>query len=389
MLSKVDFWVRVAAPVMTFLAVLAALFRDWFQAKFFPPLLFLRLLDHRGTDLTPEFSYIVVDEKPVPTASRWYHVEVSNRRRYISPAADIQVVLREVGIPNSVGAFIWQSAGDVPLPVRHGALRPGRTLGRPLECDLCNVFQRSTTAEGAPPIFGLAIPVPVTNLPRQRTQPFRMAVRLQGRSIEADSNVLTLEIAWDGQWAHDAAQMANHLVICPVVDPNRDPAEYRPRPSWFERNAGLGGWIGSVGTVVAILAAWWLAHQEYLRAVKIANDRTNSEIALISRTANEFDKLVQDYVRAAKSGDLADNGFYNAHINDAEFHRVDDLNNMPITQWPTVASYDAFKQFVFAGVKLLESSSDRPMSQEIFESRLKSYQGTLQNVQGTLNAARR
>lgn len=113
--------------------------------------------------------------------------------------------------------------------------------------------------------------------------------------------------------------------------------DYRRKPDWFERHAGLGGWLGSVGTVLAILAAWWLAHQEYLRAVALDNERTNSEIAMISRTANEFDKFVQQYIQAAESGDVTDNNFYSAHINDAEFHRTNDLNNMPITQWPSVS----------------------------------------------------
>jgi hypothetical protein len=54
------------------------------------------------------------------------------------------------------------------------------------------------------------------------------------------------------------------------------------------------------------------AHQEYLRAVALDNERTNSEIAMISRTANEFDKFVQQYIQAAESGDVTDNYFYSA-----------------------------------------------------------------------------
>jgi hypothetical protein len=209
-----DFWVRVAATVATFLAVLAALFREWFQARVFPPVLVLTLVDRRGTALTAEYGHIVKDEKLYPTASRWYRVRVTNDRRHMSPATDTQVVLLELGIPNAVGDLIWQSAGDLPLPVTHeGMLRPGRIIGRPLVCDLCNVYQRSGPEEGAPPLFGLAIRVPIKDLPLQRTQPFEMALRLQARSVEKDSNVLTLKIMWNGKWSDDTEQMANHLVI--------------------------------------------------------------------------------------------------------------------------------------------------------------------------------
>lgn len=41
--------------------------------------------------------------------------------------------------------------------------------------------------------------------------------------------------------------------------------DYRPKPDWFERHAGLGGWVGGIGAIIAIFAAWYLAHAEYTR----------------------------------------------------------------------------------------------------------------------------
>ena len=165
--------------------------------------------------------------------------------------------------------------------------------------------------------------------------------------------------------------------------------DYRRKPDWFERHAGLGGWLGSVGTVLAILAAWWLAHQEYLRAVGLDNERTNSEIALISRTASEFDRLVQTYIADVKVGNYHNNYFYRSHLNDAEFRRLDDINSMPITQWPSVASYDAFKRYDFAAITVLKTSEDLDWSSIGFERRVEAYEGTLEEVQKALNAARK
>ena len=211
-IREADFWVRVAAVVATLLAVVAALFRDWFQARVFPPKLVL-CQDPRGVRQRPEQSHLIIDGKQHPTPSRWYHVKVKNERR-LTPATDTQVVLQEIGIPNAAGTYVWQSAGDIPLGVRHeNLLRPGRIVGRPLEFDLCNVYQRSGAEAEKPPLFGLCVPVPVNDVPLQRTESFRMALSLLARSVEADSEPLKLEIVWNGQWSDETEQMANNLVI--------------------------------------------------------------------------------------------------------------------------------------------------------------------------------
>ena len=47
---------------------------------------------------------------------------------------------------------------------------------------------------------------------------------------------------------------------------------------WFERHASLGGWVGAVGAIAAIFAAWLLAQTEYLRAQRLEDGRVNAQI---------------------------------------------------------------------------------------------------------------
>ena len=72
---------------------------------------------------------------------------------------------------------------------------------------------------------------------------------------------------------------------------------------WCERHPGLGTWAGAVGTIAAILGAWYLARAEYVRAQQIEDGRVNAEINLIDRTASQFDPLVQQYIKLRHDGD--------------------------------------------------------------------------------------
>jgi hypothetical protein len=158
--------------------------------------------------------------------------------------------------------------------------------------------------------------------------------------------------------------------------------------NWFERHAGLGGWVGAVGAILAIFAAWLLARAEYLRTQHIENERVNTEINLISKTASQFDPMVQQYIKLVQENDATAKGFYNARLNDPRRTRMVDFNTMPVTQWPSVEAYDAFKEYFIASTMLMETSgSDADKS--IKESYIIGYSGKLEALQKALNAARR
>lgn len=206
-----NWWVQFGTALATFMAVLAALFLDWFRAKFFPPRLVLRLVNPRGTP--PVTAYVTTAGQPTAfqTVSRWYHLQVENSRR-MSRATDTQVCLLAVGIPNAAGQIVTRTTGAIPLKIRHeGIVRPGRIIGPSVEWDLCSVFRE--LQPNGPAVFELQTVVAPTDITIRTDRPFRMILTLQAQSIETDSDILRVELVWDGRWSDDGDQMANHLVI--------------------------------------------------------------------------------------------------------------------------------------------------------------------------------
>jgi hypothetical protein len=204
-------WVQLATALATFLAVLAALFLDWFRARFFPPVLELRLVDVRGAP--PVKSFVSMAGQPISfeTVSRWYHVQVVNKRR-MSRATDTEVYLLAVETQNAAGNFVKRNTGAIPFSVRHEVVvRLGRIIGPPVEWNFCSLT-REYESQGTP-VFDLRTAVAPTDITPQMHKAFKAAFTLQARSLEVDSNFLRIEVAWDGQWADDTDQMANHLVI--------------------------------------------------------------------------------------------------------------------------------------------------------------------------------
>jgi hypothetical protein len=168
----------------------------------------------------------------------------------------------------------------------------------------------------------------------------------------------------------------------------RWPVLWRQTIQWCEEHAGLGGWVGAVGAIIAIFAAWGLARSEYLRTQRLEDARVNAEITLIGRTATDFDPLVQQFLKLYWAHDPEAGGYYNKQTNDSRWSRMVDFNKMPVTQWPSVESYDAFKRYFFASITLMETSVDVDKSISI-DQRVKAYDGTLETLQKAPNGARR
>ena len=141
--------------------------------------------------------------------SRSYYIEVRNLRRWI-PAKGVRLCLLRVEETNAFGRYQTTWAGEMPFLRRDGeqqALAPD--LGAEIDYDLCSV---TNMPDG--PVLELH---PVT---RNFSAPTRWkqcrakcALTFQARSLLVDSNLLHIEIVWDGQWAKDAEEMARHLIV--------------------------------------------------------------------------------------------------------------------------------------------------------------------------------
>lgn len=158
-------------------------------------------------------------------------------------------------------------------------------------------------------------------------------------------------------------------------------------------HSGFGSWVGAIGALLAILAAWLLARWEYRRDRRDVAARKLGEIDLISKIVSEFElKLMDGYVAALKTNSqdrlLPFTGFYNQHMNDPEWHSMRDLAHVPVIAWPSLEAYTRFKQYWFISIKILETSNTPGFNsafnfsgaQSEYDTRLKELNDALQNA---------
>lgn len=157
---------------------------------------------------------------------------------------------------------------------------------------------------------------------------------------------------------------------------------------WAERHAGLGGWVGAIGAILAIFVTWGLARAEYHRVQRVEADRVNSEIALFVRITSEFQPLVLRYIELVDAHDPEAEGYFQKQQDEARFLRTADLNWMRVTEWPSVESYDAFKRYFLAAYRLMQTPL-ASTAQPAMELRKQAFRGTYEALQNALAAARR
>ena len=206
-----SWWVQLAVAIGTVGAVIVALFGP-FRAKFFPPQLSIVLADPEGELTQVRLAWMENDvEQERPEDARYYHVRVSNSRRW-SPAHQAQVFLIQVEEPAADGQFAVSWAGDLPLNWKHQQLFPLlRTVGPTSEADLCSVVKDKWLQ-----LHPLIVP---NNLEAKRREPTKLILSVQAKSNECDSRVLRVKVAWDGDWHEGAQEMRRHLVIETVDEP--------------------------------------------------------------------------------------------------------------------------------------------------------------------------
>jgi hypothetical protein len=213
-----QFWWTWAAhagtAIGTIAAVVVALFGGWLKARLAAPKLEIDLKDRKGmyvpTLLKPEGA----DGPTIDTFSRWYHVRVENKRRW-SPATDVRLLLLRLEQRDAAGQYQTTWVGEIPLQWSNPQITPlAPTVGPAYDCDLCSVLRQPSRQH----TLSLHPIIQPFNLPTHWQTPIQVALTLQARSLDTDSHLFRVEIAWDGQWADDADQMAKHLVVRPAPD---------------------------------------------------------------------------------------------------------------------------------------------------------------------------
>ena len=207
MTSTYEFWMGWIAQVLiavgTIAAVFVALFGGWLRGRLAPPKLVLMLINAVGVKTPVQLA--APDGSTRKALGRWYHLRVSNKRRW-SPATQVQVFLLSVEEPDASGEFKVKWIGEIPIRWRDQEIKPlTRTIGHAEDIDLCSVVETKWLE-----LHPLIVPYA---LDAKRRTACRLFVTLQARSIEADSDLLRVAISWNGKWADDEKEMAQHMVV--------------------------------------------------------------------------------------------------------------------------------------------------------------------------------
>lgn len=189
------FWIEIASVLATLLLGYIAVWGDALKAKWVGPRLRIQLQNYDGHPIS--FSN--------GSPSRWYHITVTNSRR-TSPAHNVRVVLLDVVRPAADGSFPAPLVHSrVPMKWQHGHSAPASmTVGPPTNADIGFV---------SPSGFVLNPEFVPNDIDPALGPGGRYRVRFIAVSDETESNTLSLEIAWNGQWSDDTNTMRRNLTI--------------------------------------------------------------------------------------------------------------------------------------------------------------------------------
>lgn len=204
---------EAALTFVTFLVVLAALFGEWVRARLFKPKLRLILEKPRGEEAETGIRSPPTEDGTVEVrkeAARYYHLRVSNQRRW-SPATQVQVYLLRIDERGPDRQYRPQWSGEIPLLWQYyEALSPIRTIGPSRNCALCSIVKGKWV--------GLHPAVMPLGFRDQYRDTANLRLLLQAQSIEINSDTLLVQIDWDGKWEDGEAEMARHMVVSFVSD---------------------------------------------------------------------------------------------------------------------------------------------------------------------------
>ena len=204
-----EFWtdwaVKAAGTLATFLAVFVALFGSWLRHWLTPAKLTLALVSDAG------FYYLSIrpDRSGQTTDGFWYHVSVQNKRRW-NTVSDVYIYLLSIEEEDAAGALTPVWIGSAALTWRHESPSKPKTIGPPVECDLCHIL-KEPLALYLSPIY------PASVTPALFNKRCRIALTLQAKGTEVDSDRSRFEISWNDEWSDNPSKRKHNLKIKQVA----------------------------------------------------------------------------------------------------------------------------------------------------------------------------
>jgi len=159
--------------------------------------------------------------------------------------------------------------------------------------------------------------------------------------------------------------------------------------AWTESHPGLGGWVGAVGALLAIIVTWIIARRETNRAKRQARDIRLAEGDLITKIITEFEAQIQHYKKLGPDAPEAA-GYDSAHMNDPEWHSMRDLAFLPVTHWPTLKTYAEFKRYWFACINFTKMAGTTNVNKaELYDQWEKAHHDSHRALMNSLRSVQR
>lgn len=231
--------VNILAPwISPIIAFLLGLFSTRLTRLFNRPKLTLKLVSDEGT-LTNTGS------TSGPTR-RFFHLRVENKTRFVG-VHDVQICLLDAIVELDEHPPVHGYTGPSPLPWRHnlggGDGTVPRTLGAEIEADIFNISDYDLMISGSAPFaMPSCIHTPEGKWVKSGKgrakfmQHMKLRLFAQARGVEADSNIIELEVKWDWRgWKTDcpiprlSIMAIDHSSMPGLVKKGRDvsPPKYR------------------------------------------------------------------------------------------------------------------------------------------------------------------
>jgi hypothetical protein len=192
--------VNTLVAVGTLGTVAVALWGNYFKTKWWPPQFEAKIFRHEGekTTFTRRDTGALVDH------TRFYHLQVSNKRTW-SKATSVGVHLVRIEEPGLDDRLQITWIGDLQIRCRHQEFYPlKQEMGSEIDYDLCSITRTN-------PILTLWPIIPANNLSRERRGPLRVVASFQVRSSEGNSDLIRVQMYWDGQWEDGDTEMQRHF----------------------------------------------------------------------------------------------------------------------------------------------------------------------------------
>jgi len=206
MWSQTEIIVYIVATIftglVTFLAVLVALFGKALISKLFPPVFEFRILKAVG-----ERCPITDRDRKHIGDGRYYHLTVQNTRRWVV-ATHAQLRLIRIEVPGPDGQFQIKWDGDIPIRRRHQEFYPTESvIGSPIDYDLCAIVNTPTDK----PTTSLMPIIAANNLPYKWSADCHFMAGFQLKCSEGDSKMIRIQFDWDGIWHDGDAEIQDHF----------------------------------------------------------------------------------------------------------------------------------------------------------------------------------